>query len=271
MHALGASAQPVFALSNGEVSRLDLPGADALVEGWDLIWGDARVPMTPAYWAAQAWMWKLDEPEHFRLGETLEEELLACLLGGHGIPAEVGLAAYGRLREMMNASPNALTDFDRVMSALSEPLSVNGRAVRYRFARQKAAYVAAAFQELPAIDRNLGDEAHRDRLVSLRGVGPKTASWVVRNLKRSDQVAILDVHILRAGRHLGIFDPAHVVERHYSLLEAAYLRFAQAIATPASILDSVMWMTMRQLPSVSPRTAVRATGTRSSRQLALAL
>lgn len=213
--------------------------------------------MTPAYWAAQSWMWALEEPEHFRLGRSLAEELIACILGGYGIPAEVGLAAYDRLRPQLS-DPAALIDERRVHELLLEPLAVGNRQVRYRFARQKAAYVAAVCRELPDIDDALPDRLLRDRLMRLRGFGPKTASWVVRNWRASDEVAILDIHIVRAGIELGIFRSDWRVERHYDVLENAYLEFAEALGVKASILDSVMWMTMRQLPRARPTRAHQA-------------
>lgn len=248
-----------------------MPAATETVDGWHFSWGDANRPMTPAYWAAQSWMWTLDAPHHYRLGSSLEEELLACMLGGYGIPAEVGLAAYDRLRRSMHASPDALADDKAVLEALSAPFRVGERTVRYRFARQKAGYVSAAFRELPDVDRSLDDVALRDELTRLRGVGRKTASWVVRNLRRSDKVAILDVHILRAGRSLGIFDPGLTVERHYLALEAAYLRFAASIGTAASILDSVMWNTMRQLPGRTAALGVKDSRSQSLEQPAFAV
>ncbi|MDF2811203.1 MAG: hypothetical protein K0S56_2234 [Microvirga sp.] len=271
MHSLRASSQKVLALSGGWLHSLDVPAANDIVDGWDFTWGDADRPMTPAYWAAQSWMWKLDAPDHYRLGNSLEEELLACMLGGYGIPAEIGLAAYDRLRKSMHASPDALANHHVVLDALSTPFRIGERPVRYRFARQKAGYVAAAFQALPEIDRSLNDVALREELTMLRGVGRKTASWVVRNLRRSDRVAILDVHILRAGRALGIFDPGLSVERHYLALETAYLRFATSIGTAASILDSVMWNTMRQLPERTPARVVKVSPVKSLDRAALAV
>jgi hypothetical protein len=84
-----------------------------------------------------------------------------------------------------------------------------------------------------------------DALVCLPGVGPKTASWVVRNWRRSDKVAILDVHIARAGRIAGFrpadWDPA----RHYPAMESAFLRFSEAIGVRPSVLDGIMWDYMR--------------------------
>jgi hypothetical protein len=71
-----------------------------------LVWGFAEEIGSPAYWAAQAWMWEVEAPAHYKLGRSLEEELMACLLGGYGIPAEVGLAAYERLRAVNAESEN---------------------------------------------------------------------------------------------------------------------------------------------------------------------
>ena len=45
----------------------------------------------------------------------------------------------------------------------------------------------------------------RDALTAIPGVGLKTASWAVRNHRASDSVAVLDVHIVRACEHLGVF------------------------------------------------------------------
>lgn len=248
---------------------IDLPHPAARLALGDLCWGDASEPLTPAYWAAQTWMWQLNSPNHYRLGRTLGEELLACLLGGYGIPAEVGLAAYDRMRRHV-ANGGALTEPAEVEALLAAPLTVVGRSVRYRFARQKAAYVAAAYRELPDVDETLDDLPLRDRLMAIRGVGPKTASWVVRNLRSSDRVAILDLHILRAGRILGIFEESLIVERHYAQLETAYLAFADAIGTRASLLDSVIWMTMRQM-SFARRPAAALASHRQRRRPELAL
>src|ERR1044071_2579779 len=61
-------------------------------------WGRFDEFFTPAFWAARAWLFEPDRSfEPARLGASLHEELAACLLGGYGIPAEVGLAAYDRI------------------------------------------------------------------------------------------------------------------------------------------------------------------------------
>ncbi|MCW3847384.1 hypothetical protein OF829_09030 [Sphingomonas sp. LB-2] len=222
------------------------PSPHQRIAGHRIEWGRIEEIGSPAYWSAQSWLWELDEPEHYRLGRTLREEILACLLGGYGIPAEVGLAAYHRLRIL---STDELRDADVVRANLTRPLEIQGRPVRYRFANQKSGYIAAAMSGMEVISEDLDDVTLRDQLVELPGIGLKTASWVVRNWRGSDQVSILDIHIIRAATGLGLFESGWQVGRDYRRMEKAYLRFCSAIDARASILDSVMWMTMRQLPS----------------------
>lgn len=232
----------------GEAFRtLTLPPADAAIGIGRLCWGRAEELCTPAYWRSQAWIWELEHPDHFKLGKSLAEEVLACLLGGHGIPAEVGLAAYERFREVLATSPTALHASEYAIQLLSDPLRIGAKQVRYRFARQKGAYVSKALSGLAGIDDCGSDRCLRDALTGLSGIGFKTASWIVRNWRGSDEVAILDVHIIRIARMLRIFPEHWRVERHYPMMEQAYLTFAKSIGAPASVLDSVMWMTMRQI------------------------
>jgi N-glycosylase/DNA lyase len=242
-------SQTVFARSGGSYVARELPAPDHILEFPNCTWGRVEEICTPAYWAAQAWMWEIEEPEHFKLGKTLAEELIACLLGGYGIPAEVGLAAYCRVRAAFEDDPSRLESEAEIYELLAVPLQIAHRSVRYRFARQKAKYLAASMRMLKGIDTANGDKALRDTLTQFPGIGLKTASWIVRNWRSSDEVSILDVHILRAGRILGIFPVAWTVERHYLALELAFLTFARAISVRPSILDSVMWMNMRQVPN----------------------
>lgn len=93
-----------------------------------------------------------------------------------------------------------------------------------------------------------GDTDLRDTLATLPGVGLKTASWIVRNYRASGAVAIIDVHILRAGHHLGLFESQWTPSNQYRLLESQFLKFAAAIETLPTLLDSIMWDQMRRMP-----------------------
>src|SRR5688572_25699642 len=90
--------QVVLDVQGDDVRRLLLPSPSQKLMG-SARWGAFEHPFTAAFWAARAFLEApLGALENFRLGHTLRDEVAACLLGGYGIPAEVGLAAYARLQ-----------------------------------------------------------------------------------------------------------------------------------------------------------------------------
>lgn len=227
-------------------------------------WGEIAAFPTPAYWAYQVAAARCTRPASYKLGATLMEEVAACLLGGHGIPASIGLAAFERLRAegLLRTVPAE----ERVIEFLQQPLTVHGRSVRYRFAAQKAKYLAASLAQLsdgvPAFSTG---RQLRDWLLRLPGVGYKTASWIARNWLDADDVAILDIHILRVGHSIGLFPSRMTVTRDYLELEARFIAMAQAMRIPTSELDAVIWYEMAS----SPRT-VQALLSRSHSRLSQA-
>lgn len=242
--------QEVLARVDGQLRRRLLPDPDAqVIPG--LRWGRHDHALTPAYWCATAWMVGQPLPASYRLGQSLREEVAACLLGGFGIPAEVGLAAFERVRAVLRSAPRGRALPLGVMEeALQEPLQVQGRSVRYRFARQKARYVTAAVYEVDLLDEQaLADVELRDRLTAIPGVGMKTASWVVRNWRSSDRVAILDVHLIRACQAMGVFSATEQPSRHYRVMERKFIRFCEGIGVGPAQMDAVMWGAMRNIPA----------------------
>lgn len=235
--------QSFTARFGAEIRTLRLPAAHLEVLP-GVAWGLCEQVFTPAYWRSQAWMRGLGEAASQRLGETLAEETAACLLGGHGIPAEVGLAAFVALRErgLLRGCPAR----DALETALSAPLCVGRRTLNYRFARQKASYLHASLQRLqvhpPPQD---DDRAFRDWFLECPGVGPKTASWITRNWLGSDRVAIIDVHIQRAGQLMGLYTLAQQPARLYAPMEQTFLLFADRLGVRASALDALIWADMR--------------------------
>src|SRR3546814_11987404 len=105
-------------------------------------WGRFEEALTPAFWVVQAWMQQASYQWENRLGKTLAEEVTGCLLGGHGAPAEVGLAAYPRTRDAMVEAGTEILDYEVIERLLLAPINVNGSSIRYRFARQRAKYLA---------------------------------------------------------------------------------------------------------------------------------
>ena len=61
--------------------------------------GRADEVFSPAFWGEMARGAGRGSYGDIRLGADLAEEVAACLLGGFGMPAEMGLAAFDRLKE----------------------------------------------------------------------------------------------------------------------------------------------------------------------------
>jgi len=217
-------------------------------------WGSPDTLFSPAYWLVQCWMREgCFAPRSHSFGKTLQEEVVACLLGGHGIPAEVALAAFNRLRSRGLISQDCARD-ELISENLREPLDVSGRQVVYRFWSQKARYIAGAIHTLnekPAPE----DSAHhlREYLLAIPGIGFKIASWIVRNWLTSDEVAILDIHIIRAGQLMNLYTAEHHVSRDYLDMERRFLNLAHAMDVPASELDALIWFEMRRSPKLVTR------------------
>jgi N-glycosylase/DNA lyase len=228
--------------------QLELPSPDEILLS-GVRWGCVEAFPTPAYWQCQVIARRLvGRPALYKLGRTLAEEVAACLLGGHGIPAPVGIAAYEKLRKL-GAFTGETPSQEQLDAWLREPLQVGQRQVRYRFAAQKARYLAACIPAAKSAPDFITGKQLRDWLTQLPGIGPKTASWIARNWMDADDVAILDIHIMRIGQAMGLFPRGLTVERHYLQLEALFLQFSQALDVRASELDAVVWHEMASSPT----------------------
>jgi hypothetical protein len=65
----------------------------------------------------------------YSIGRSLREEVAACLLGGHGMKAEIGVAAFRRLQD--RGLLTGVSDEREIELALMEPFVIQGRSVRY--------------------------------------------------------------------------------------------------------------------------------------------
>lgn len=224
-----------------------IPSADEdLMPG--VKWGDPWVVFTPAYWLSQAWMLQLEVTgsSSYRARQGLVEELVFCLLGGFGITAELASAAFEAC-EQVGLIERREPDPDVWAKTLLDPLNIGGRQVRYRYPNQKAKFLAAAMQRISDLHlEGANGKSARDELMLLPGVGYKTASWVVRNVFDSDEVAILDIHLIRAGLLCGLFTSKDRVERDYLSMEDRFLSFSSALGLRPAALDCVIWDGMRE-------------------------
>lgn len=249
--------QSVHVFVGDRLRTVELPDPDAEVVP-NVRWGDAALLLTPAWIAKQAHIRVLSGGYNglFLPGaNTLEEDTVFCLLGGYGIKAEIAEAAYVRLRGAGLFAGHL--ERGEVEDLLRSPLDVHGRRVRYRFPVNRARYIVGALEHLQRSPHPAGEMELRDHLVLIPGIGPKTASYVVRNHLGSDGVAILDVHVLKAGRAACLFPEALTLPRDYRRLEAIFLDFAKAACIRASLLDLAVWEMMRIMPKGARAAAAR--------------
>lgn len=233
-------------IENGYVSvQIELPDEDIeVIDG--IRWGDVSGFPTLAYWLFRILERRLQHKQvKYKLGSSLLEEVAACLLGGHGIPASMGIASFEHLRGKGAFSGEVFSE-KQLYSWLSEPIYHKGQYSKYRFSGQKAKYLHSSMQKLSEETPpcTSGKEL-RNWLMSIRGIGPKTASWVARNWLDADDVAILDIHIYRAGILANFFQPQMTVEKNYFELESQFINVARGLKVSAAELDAVMWYEMQ--------------------------
>jgi N-glycosylase/DNA lyase len=228
-----------------EVSR-EMPDAnDIVIPG--VCWGEPWTLYTPAYWLSQLWMSGLDKQasSRYRARGSLHEEVVFCMLGGNGITAELATAAFEACRnsELIIRLETSAAKWSEV---LEQQVQLDGRRQRYRFSHQKARFLAGAmaFLQARSLGTNCGREL-RDNLLEIKGIGPKTAGWIARNYLDTDEVAILDVHLVRAGLLCDLFSPAQRVQRDYFVMESRFIEFCRALNARPAILDCLIWDQMR--------------------------
>lgn len=250
-NAMRMMTQHCIVKNGRQYKSLRLPAATEEIMP-DLQWGRIDQLFTPAYWKSQTWLQEETIASH-RFGKTLHEEVVACLLGGYGIPSEIAFAAFIRLRDDGLIEDSKVTEVT-IRNALTTPFTIKGRECRYRFARQKSRYIATALWRLSnEIPTQTDHKSFRTWLMAMDGVGPKIASWITRNWLDSDAVAIIDIHLHRAGLLTGFFPQYLSVARDYFALEQLYLEFAGSIGVRASTLDALMWRQMKILAGIPLR------------------
>jgi N-glycosylase/DNA lyase len=224
----------------------EMPDADVeLLPG--VQWGDPWALFTPAYWRAQAWMTQSDDHKtnKYLARDSVVEELGFCMLGGFGITAELATSAFERCKHT-GLFTRLETQVEVWTEALSAPLTISGRSVKYRYPNQKARFLASAMAYVQQNQLKLNSgKVLRGQLLEIQGVGYKTASWVTRNVLDSDDVAILDIHLIRAGRLCGLFSAKDHVQRDYLSMEERFLQFSRALQLRPAILDCLIWDEMR--------------------------
>lgn len=177
-------------------------------------------------------------------------DIVFCLIGGHGVKAEAAWAFYKQFLNKID--PDNFTE-EQVYELFTTPTEVfkDAKKQKYRFPRQKAKQIYQASQTIKGMVFDTNDHIKfRNQLMEFNGIGYKIAGWLTRNVLGSDEVAILDVHILNAGKHIDLFPADYKLPKDYLKLEQRFLAFAKALGVKASCLDAVMWDEVRRIGSI---------------------
>ena len=250
-----AAPADVSSLDTGRLRRTGAPRplGQVVLEGgsWQRLveWGDESHLGSAAFWIEETR--RRTSPVSLRVGRTLAEEVALCLLGGYGVNEAMATHAFEAVRDAGLLDLSRPPTVKEVEAVLRAPMIVDGYAgpVRYRFPAQRAGRLAAAMttlaQEPPG--GALSPRELRTFLTTLNGVGLKTASWVVRNITRSDDIAIIDVHVRRAGVVAGVFDPGWTLPKDYMRFEEAFCAWAALGDVPTADMDVCIWSTLARL------------------------
>ena len=88
----------------------------------------------------------------------------------------------------------------------------------------------------------LGSAKDRRRLLSeCPGVGFKTASWVLRNLGLGDELAIIDIHVLRALVGAKRIPDGIQIPKDYEMAEEAFIAWCDELDAPSAAFDLFVW------------------------------
>jgi len=115
-----------------------------------------------------------------------------------------------------------------------------------RFANNKSRYIVGARKLLKNLKSKNTDDiiALREWLVkNVRGYGYKEASHFLRNIGFGDNIAILDRHILKNMKELGIISeiPKTITRKKYFEIENKLKVFSKKVKIPLAHLDLLFW------------------------------
>lgn len=190
----------------------------------------------------------------------LYREVVACILGSQ-VSFEMAMAATDALEDdgLLNYSDDREDYKERVTQVLHQHLNRPEwqRSRRYRFPNARGesiANTAAIFYEnggsIKGFLERCDDPLMVRRLLvkNAKGIGPKQASMVLRNLGFSQELAILDSHLLRFMNMRGLrqaSSPSVSTLKNYEKSEKDFLAYSSQTGWPAGILDQAIWVVMR--------------------------
>jgi len=185
---------------------------------------------------------RLNEFKKIWMTGTKEEifvELVFCIL----TPQANGRSCWSAVENMIKKGVLFTGDRGQIIKELS----------RARFIQKKSAYIVEAREKflndsevsIKSIISQIGEgyEAREWLVQNVKGIGYKEASHFLRNIGFEQNLAILDRHILKNLKSIGLIEkiPDSLSKRRYFEIEKRMMEFSKAVQIPMSHLDLVMW------------------------------
>ena len=171
--------------------------------------------------------------------KSIFAELVFCIL----TPQSKARVCWAAVENLLDKNLLLKGESDQILGEL--------HGVRFKY--KKSEYVVEARDKL-SIDGKIAIKSRisrfsdvcdaREWLVrNVKGIGYKEASHFLRNIGFGENLAILDRHILKNLRSLGVIEeiPDSLSRRRYLEIEREMMEFADRVKIPMSHLDLVMW------------------------------
>lgn len=171
--------------------------------------------------------------------EDIFAELVFCIL----TPSSRARSAWSALEALKHNNLILYGAFEQVSPYLNT----------VRFKNKKALFIIRARKLFLVNDRISIREKilqfpsvydKRDWLVSnVDGIGYKEASHFLRNIGFTDEITILDRHILKNLSLYGVIEevPGSLSKKRYLDIEKSMIRFSEMLNIPVSHLDFILW------------------------------
>ncbi len=171
--------------------------------------------------------------------EEIFAELVFCIL----TPQSRGISCWAAVENMIKKGVLLAGDASQIVKELN----------KVRFLYKKSEYIIEARKKFlddskvsikSIMNRiNDGHEAREWLVQNVKGIGYKEASHFLRNIGFQQNLAILDRHIVKNLKFIGVLKeiPGSISRRRYLDIEKRMMEFSEAVQIPMGHLDLVMW------------------------------
>jgi N-glycosylase/DNA lyase len=184
--------------------------------------------------------------------QSLWFELVACLLGS-GVAFEHAQSVVKDLDDrgyLKLSGPLNFCEFEMNIHRVLLERKYRFPKIRAEYLRKTAETIYGAgftITELLSSCENI-NEARNIIMVHSKGIGPKQSSMFLRNIGYSDDLAILDSHVLKYMFSIGLLDSLIKTVSNmsfYRKLEERLKEYSIGLQVRLSSLDTAIWVVMR--------------------------